>query len=51
MEKLTLAQLALEQWHDGWRWFDSDYPDPNEATDAEFLKWYESTFGLATWFH
>lgn len=38
MEKLDAAHLALEQWHDGWRWFDMDYPDPDEATDEEFIK-------------
>lgn len=44
LEKLSDAELALCQWHDGWRWFFLDYPDPDEATDAEFLKWYENTF-------
>lgn len=44
MENLSEAELALHQWHDGWRWFDMDYPDPDEATDAEFLKWYEENF-------
>lgn len=45
MENLSEADLALEQWKDGWRWFDEDYPDPDEATDAEFLTWYEDAFG------
>jgi hypothetical protein len=44
MEKLTKAQLALEQWHEGWRWFDMENPDPDEATDDEFLKWYKRNF-------
>lgn len=44
MENLSEAELALAQWHDGWRWFDMDYPDPNEATDREFLEWYKNTF-------
>lgn len=45
MESLSDAELALHQWKEGWRWFDTDYPDPDEATDAEFLLWYESYFG------
>ena len=44
MEKLDAAHLALEQWKNGWRWFDIDYPDPDTATDEEFLKWYTETF-------
>lgn len=44
LEKLSDAELALRQWRDGWRWFDMDYPDQDEATDAEFLKWYEANF-------
>jgi hypothetical protein len=44
MENLDEAHLALAQWHDGWRWFDIDYPDPDEATDEDFLDWYERTF-------
>ncbi len=44
MEKLSPAELALHQWKDGWRWFDLNYPDPDEATDAEFIEWYETTF-------
>ena len=39
MENLSKAELALHQWKDGWRWFE-DYPDPDEATDEEFLEWY-----------
>lgn len=44
MEDLDAAHLALKQWKWGWGWFDMEYPDPDEATDAEFLKWYEETF-------
>lgn len=44
MEKLSEAELALHQWRDGWRWFDYNYPDPDTATDAEFLDWYKRTF-------
>lgn len=48
MENLNSAELALHQWHDGW-WFDPDYdfPDPDTATDAEFVEWYKSHFGSA----
>jgi hypothetical protein len=45
MENLDEAHLALKQWRDGWSWFDVDYPDPDTATDAEFIKWYKSYFG------
>ncbi len=44
MESLDEAHLALEQWHMGWRWFDVDYPDPDEATDEQFIEWYKSIF-------
>lgn len=44
MEHLTDAQLANKQWRNGWRWFEMDYPDPDEATDDEFFKWYEANF-------
>ena len=44
MENLSEAELALKQWHDGWRWYDLDHPEEGEATDKEFLEWYEETF-------
>lgn len=44
LEKLDKAHLALAQWHDGWRWYDMDYPEPEETTDTEFLEWYERNF-------
>lgn len=44
MENLSEAELALQQWHDGWQWYDIDYPNPDEATDSEFLEWYKDTF-------
>ncbi len=47
MEKLSPAQLAFVQWQNGWRWFDVDYPDPDTATEAEFMEWYDSYFGGA----
>jgi hypothetical protein len=47
MERSSSAELALKQWHDGWRWFDMDYPDVDEATDQEFLNWFKKTFGAA----
>lgn len=45
MENLTPAQLAKEQWRNGWRWFDMAYPDLDTATDEEFIKWYDNNFG------
>lgn len=44
MENLTKAELAKEQWRHGWWFFQNDYPDPDEATDKEFIDWYEETF-------
>lgn len=44
MENLTPAQLGCKQWRDGWQWFDMDAPDPDTATDKEFIEWYESNF-------
>ncbi len=44
-EHLDEAHLLLDLWRNhGWRWWDFDYPDQDEATDEEFLKWYEETF-------
>lgn len=45
MENLSAAEISMHQWRDGWRWFDTDYPDPDTATDAEFIAWYEAEFG------
>lgn len=48
MENLDAAHLALEQWKEGWRWFDVyAMPDNDETTDNEFVAWYEKTFGKA----
>lgn len=45
MEDLDQAHLALEQWREGWQWFDMyDQPDQDTATDDEFLDWYEGVF-------
>lgn len=44
MEKLSAAELALQTWRDGWRWFDYEAPDPDTTTDKEFLEWYTDTF-------
>lgn len=44
-ESLDKAHLTLELWRDhGWRWWDIEYPDQDEATDEEFLQWYAETF-------
>lgn len=44
-EDLDEAHLLLELWRDhGWRWWDIDYPDQDESTDEEFIKWYEKSF-------
>lgn len=44
-EDLDDAHLILELWRDhGWRWWDIEYPDQDEATDEEFLKWYKENF-------
>lgn len=45
MENLSKMELARECWRNGWWFFESDYPDPDEATDADFDKWYTDTFG------
>lgn len=44
MEGLPASQLALHQWHDGWRWFDIEYPDEDTAADQEFIDWHKSVF-------
>lgn len=44
-ENLTNSELALAQWHYGWRWFDSnDVPEEGEATDEQFLEWWHKEF-------
>lgn len=45
LEHLTRKELALHQWRDGWWWHEPGYPDPDEGTDQDFYKWYDSTFG------
>lgn len=45
MENLSKAELAKEQWRDGWWFHQSGSPDVDEATDEEFYTWYESVFG------
>lgn len=45
LEELSAAEISMHQWRDGWIWFDMDYPDPEEASDDEFLKWYRDSFG------
>lgn len=48
MESLSAAELAKEQWREGWRWFDLyDMPDEETSTDEEFYRWYNSNFGDA----
>lgn len=45
-EHLDDAHLTLELWRNhGWRWWDIEYPEPEETTDAEFLKWYDGVYG------
>lgn len=44
MEKLSPAELGCKQWRDGWTWFDMDTPNEEEASDAEFIEWYEDVF-------
>lgn len=44
MENLTPVELALKQWRDGWRFNDMEDPERTEATDAEFIEWYENNF-------
>lgn len=48
MEHLSPADLAKEQWRNGWRWFDIEYPDEETATDEEFYAWYNSVLGDAS---
>lgn len=45
MENLSKAEFALQQWHEGWVWFDRyDMPNVDEHTDADFLAWYDKEF-------
>lgn len=45
-EHLSEVDLMLELWRDhGWRWLDIEYPDPDEASDQEFVKWYLGIYG------
>jgi hypothetical protein len=46
MENLSEVELCKLQWREGWNWVDRyDMPDPDEATDDDFYKWYEGNFG------
>lgn len=44
MDNLSPAEFAKHQWRDGWQWFDTDYPDPENATDEEFIEWYNALY-------
>lgn len=44
MENLSPAELAKEQWRNGWTFFDMYYPEPSETTDEEFMDWYNREF-------
>lgn len=44
MEKLSNAELAKEQWREGWWFHESGYPDPDETTDEQFIEWHNSKF-------
>lgn len=45
LEKLSDAELNNRLWRDGWQWLEYAAPDPDETTDEDFYKWYESIFG------
>lgn len=41
-ENLDKAHLTLDLWRNhGWRWWDIEYPYPEDTTDEQFLKWYK----------
>ena len=47
LERMPARELALKQWHEGWRWFDHyNMPDVDEDTDEAFLAWYDNAFGV-----
>lgn len=44
LEKLSQKELDMVLWRDGWEWLDFSTPEPEETSDAEFIKWYEDNF-------
>ena len=43
-ENLPKRELDKELWRDGWTWLDFATPYPEETTDEQFYKWYDSVF-------
>ena len=43
MEHLSDIEMKLFQWKEGWRYIDLyNMPDPDEATDEQFIEWYKN---------
>lgn len=46
LEGKDQRECYKEFWRDGWWFHQSGYPDSDEATDEDFYKWYDETFGV-----
>lgn len=46
MENATGLEIALEQWRNGWTWYDyQDQPDVETDSEEAFINWYKVHFG------
>lgn len=41
MENVTEKEMLIKQWRTGWWFFRGTPPDPETASDEEFLEWWE----------
>lgn len=46
LENLPDAELYCKAWRMGWHWEYMTLPDPDEATDEQFIEWYNNTYKL-----
>lgn len=40
MENATDLEVMLKQWHEGWHWWDWNFPSVEESTDEDFIHYY-----------
>ncbi len=45
MERCTELEIMLKQWHEGWIWWDWQFPSVEDSTDDDFIKYYLEVYG------
>lgn len=46
MENASEKEIMLKKWHEGWQWDNISIPDPDYATDEEFIAVLKKWRGL-----